>query len=263
MDRQDQHKRAFSQAFPRMYQPRYGGQHAQPVKRILPDPVSSTSICQQESDQENEEPLGSNTAASFNEAPGTQIHHQPTVDLQYANAATCSHASFYYELYSNGSAPAPALEHDVRGSPLPLLCDQQPRFPLRYDSLSTPQVVRGQSMFGPSPYVRSDLSSSSGSIVGPHAQSGNELSPMSDAFTAVGPLTPGALKFGDLTLNSKGHSLSSSSVRYEGQGGHAAVSVVPVISFARYVCFRLVATLSLIIFRKLPRDQTKRGRHIV
>jgi len=233
MDRQEQRKRAFSQAFQRINQPKHGDQHAKPAKRILSYSLGATSLRHQDFDQENEAPLDLDSTTAFDEAPGTQIRHPAPVDLEYADPSLYNHASLQYELYGNG--PGPEVEYEPESSPPPLLRERQPRYPARHDSLPTPPVVRGQSMFGPSPYVRPDLDSSLGDIIDSYAQPGLELSPMSDASTAVGPLTPSALNFGDLTLNSQGYSIPSSPLRHGNQSGRATVRVVPVASFARYV----------------------------
>lgn len=230
MDRQEQRKRAFSQAFQRMNQPRHSDQNAQPAKRILSYPLDATGLHHQDLDQENEAPLDLDSTAAFDEAPGTQIRHPASVDFQYADPTLYNYVSLQYELY--GHRPGPEVKYEPGSSPPPLLREQQPRFPARHDSLPTPPVVRGQSMFGPSPYVRPDLDSSLGDIINSYVQPGLELSPMSDASTVVGALTPSALNFGDLTLNSQGYSIP---LRHGNQGGRATVRVVPVAYFAKYV----------------------------
>lgn len=226
MDHQDQRKRAFSQAFQRMNQLRQGDHNTKPAKRILSYPLGATDLRHQECDQENEAPLDLDTTAAFDEMPGTQIRHPLPVNLQYADPTLYDYASLQNELYANG--PGPELNYESGSSPPPLLRDRKPMFPVRHDSLPTPPIVRGQSMFGPSPYVRPDLVESYG-------YSGTELSPMSDTSTAVGPVTPSALNFDYLTLNSQGHPLTSSPIRYGRRGGRTTVRVVPVFSFVRYV----------------------------
>lgn len=233
MDRQEQRKRAFSQAFQRINQPRHSDQNAQPAKRILSYPLGATAPHHQDFDQENEAPLDLDSTAAFDEAPGTQIRHPAPVDLQYGDPAHYNYASLQYELYGNG--PGPDVEYESGSSPPPLWRDRQPVFPARHDSLPTPPVVRGQSMFGPSPYVRPDLDTSLGDTIDSYAQPVTKQSPMSDASTAVDPLTPSALNFGELTLSSQGYSIPSSPLRHGNQGGRATVRVVPVASFARYV----------------------------
>ncbi|KAF3052143.1 hypothetical protein E8E11_011421 [Didymella keratinophila] len=232
MDRQEQRKRAFSQAFQRINQPKHSDQNAQPAKRILSYPLGVTTLQHQGSDQENEAPLDLDSAAAFDEAPGIQIRYPASVDSQYADPSLFNHASLQYELYGDG--PGPEVEYEPGSSPPPLLRERQSSFPAWHDSLPTPPVVRGQSMFGPSPYVRPDLDSSLGDIIDSYAQPGPELSPMSDASTAVDPLTPSALNFGDLTLSSQGYSIPSSPLLHGNQGGRATVRVVPVAPFARH-----------------------------
>jgi hypothetical protein len=232
-DRQDQRKRAFSQAFQRMNQPRPNDQNAQPAKRILSHPLGCAGLHHQEFDQENETPLDLDSTAAFDEIPSTQVRHPPSMDLQYANPALHNYASLRYELYGNG--PGPEIEYEPRGSQPRLLSDRQPKFPARHGSLPTPAIVRGQSMFGPSPYVRPDLNPSLSDAIDLYAQPVTELSPMSDTSNTVGPLTPSALNFGDLTLNSQGYSLPSSPLRHGDQGNRATARVVLVSSLTRYV----------------------------
>ena len=232
MDRQEQRKRAFSQAFQRMNQPRHSDQNAQPAKRILSYPLGATGLHHQDFDQENEAPLDLDSTAAFDEIPGTQIRRPAPVDLQYADPSLYNYASLQYELYGNG--PGPEVEYEPGSSTPPLFRERQPKFSARLDSLPTPPVIRGQSMLGPSPYVRPELDSSLGDIIDSYAQPGPELSPMSDASTAVGPLTPSALHFGDLTLNSEGYSIPSSPHRHGNRDSSATIKVVPVASFARY-----------------------------
>ena len=229
MDRQDQRKRAFSQAFQRMNQPR-PGDNSQPAKRILSYPLVSTCLHHQGLDQKTEVPLGLDCVPAFNQIPRTQIRRPPPVDLLYADPAHYNYASLQYELYGNGSGPE--LKADTGRTPPPVVRNQ--RFGdslLRESPLSTPPIVRGQSMFGLSPSVRPEPSPSLGNIVDSYAQS--KGSSVSDTTTAVGPLTPGALKFGDLSLDSQGHSLPPSPLQTGGQGNYGRVRVVPISSFAR------------------------------
>lgn len=217
-----------------MNQPRHSDQNVKPAKRILSYPLSSTDFYHQGFDQENEAPLDLDSTDAFHKFSGTQIRHPPPVDLQYANPVLYNYESLQYELYGNG--PGPELEHDAGGDPPLLVRNRQPVFPTRHDSLPslpTPAVVRGQSMFGPSPYVRLDLDSPLNDIVDSYAQPGAEDTPMSDATTTIGPLTPSALNFGDLSLNSQGYSFPSSPLRHGAQCGRATARVVPVSSFAR------------------------------
>lgn len=227
MNRREQRKRAFSQAFQRINQPRHSDHSFQLAKRILSYPLDATGLYQ-DYDQENEAPLDLDSAAAFDEAPGTQMRHPAPVGLQCAGPALCNYASLQYELY--GSAPGPEVEYESGSSQPPLLREREPLLPAQHNSLPTPSAVRGQCMFGPSPYVRPDL----GPSLGSYAQSGTDLFPMSDASTAVGPPTPSALNFGDLSLNSEGHSIPSSPLRYGSHGGRATVRVVTISSFARY-----------------------------
>lgn len=234
MDGQEQRKRAFSQAFQRMNQPRHSDQNAQPAKRILPYPLGTPGIHYQDFDQENEAPLDLDSTVAFEETPGTQVRYPAPVDLQCADPSLYNYASLQYELYGNG--PGPEVEYELGSRPSPLFRERQPKFPARLDSLPTPPVVRGQPMFGSSPYVRPELDSLLGDTIDSYARPGPELSPMSDASTAVGPLTPSALHFGDLTLNSEGYSIPSSPHRHGDLDSRATVRIMPVASFARYAC---------------------------
>ncbi|KAF1931822.1 uncharacterized protein M421DRAFT_321363 [Didymella exigua CBS 183.55] len=231
MDRQDQRKRAFSQAFQRANQPRHSDQNAQPTKRILSYPLGVAGLHKQEFDQENEVPLDLDSTAAFDEIPETQIRHLAPVDLQSAHPALHNYASLQYKLYSNG--PGLELGYELGSSP-PVLRDPQPKFSIRHDSLPTPPIVRGQSMFGPSPCIRTGLSSSLEDIANSFAQPETKLSSMSNASAAICPMTPSALNFGDLTLHSQGRSLPSSPHRYGSQGGRTTTRVMPVSFFAKH-----------------------------
>ncbi|KAF3033384.1 hypothetical protein E8E12_005097 [Didymella heteroderae] len=220
------------QAFQRMNQPRHRDQHAQPSKRVLSYPLGATSLRHQGLNQENETPLDLVSAAVFAEVSNTRIRHPAPVGLQYADPALYDYASLQYALSRND--PGPEVEYELGSSPPPLFHDRQPKFSARHDSLPTPPIVRGRPMFSPSPYVRPDLNPSLSDIINSHVQPGIGLSPMSDASTAVGPLTPSALNFGDLTLNGQGYLIPSSPLRHVNQGGRATVRAVPISSFAKH-----------------------------
>lgn len=235
MDRQDQRKRAFSQAFQHLNQPRPSDYSTQPAKRILYYPPSTAGLNQQNCDHGigDGDPRYLDWTATFDATPETQIRHPRQVDLQCIDPAFHNHPSLQDELC--GNRPRSELNYEPGSCPPPLLRDRQSILSARYDSLPTPLVVRGLSMFGPSPYVRPDLNSTLGRNHSSHVQPGDELSPISAASTEVGLLTPSALNFGDLNLNSQGHSFPSSPFQYGNQGGRTTVRIVPVISFARYV----------------------------
>lgn len=243
MDPQDQRKRAFSQAFQKLNQSRLSDNDSQAAKRVFSYPLGPTALYHQDCNQENETPLDLDYSVAFKQIPGTQIRHPPPVDLQYANPILYNYASLQYALYGNG--PGPELE-SVDGTMQRPAAPKRPyQGPVLHEAaLPTPQYVRGQSMFGPSPYIRPDSSSSLGNMIDSYAQSRpgpfiyeDECSPMSNATTAVGPLTPSALDFGDLSLNSPGYSLPTSSLRDDEHGSRTTVRVVPTSRFAKYVIF--------------------------
>ena len=133
----------------------------------------------------------------------------------------------------------------------------------RKSSLPTPKFVHGKSSFGSSPCIKLDFSSRTSAIVDSYDQYepgpaiyGDSRSPMSDATTAVGPMTPSALKFGDLTFNSQGYSLPSSPIRGDGQKNRTTVRVVPTSSFTRYASQAPIAFQLLISSQSLPRDKS-------
>lgn len=233
MDREEQRKRAFSQAFQHMNQPRYSDLNAPPAKRVHSHPLGATALHLPEFGHENEAPLDWDSRAAFDNAPSTRIRHTAPVDLQYFNPAHYNHASLQCELY--GNSPGPEVECEPGSSPPPLKRDRRLTSPARHHSLPTTPIVRGQSMFAPSPYIRPDLVISLGDVIGSYAQPVTEPSPMSDVSTVVDPLTPSALNFGELTLKSEGYSIPSSPLWHGNQGGRATVRLMPVGSFARCV----------------------------
>lgn len=228
MDHQDQRKRAFSQAFHQLNQYSLGDNNFQVAKRVSSQPLLSTALYHHNSDQENETPLDLDYNEAFEQIPGTQIRHPPPVYLQYANPALYNYASLQYQLY--GSGPGPQLKSDA-GSLPPLAPKRHFNDPILCTAVPTPEIVRGHSMFGPSPYVRPDFNSALRDIIDSYAASRD--SSMSDATTAVGPLTPSALHFGDLSLSSQANSVPSSPFRDDGLNNRAIARIVPVASFTR------------------------------
>lgn len=237
MNCHDQHKRAFSQAFPPMNQPRFIDGYTQSAKRILSYQRNTSDHYLPEFEQENDVPLDLDCAPAFDEAPGTQVRHPVSVDSRHVDY---NHASLHYELYSNGSGSR--IQANPEGLSPALLQNEQPRDRSQSEApLLTPLIVSGQSMLGPSPYIRPDISSPLNNCVHPCLQNASAYndysdgdSPMSDATTAVGPLTPSALNFGSLSLNNQGHSISSFSVRVSIHGNRATVTVMPTSCFAEY-----------------------------
>ncbi|KAJ4317312.1 hypothetical protein N0V94_004997 [Neodidymelliopsis sp. IMI 364377] len=238
MDRQEQRKRAFSQAFQRLNQTRLDDSSVQAAKRVLSYSNGFTVPFNHDADQENQTPTDVNSDIAFDQIPSTVLHHPPPSDLQYLNPRLYNYASLQYELYGNG--PGPELK-DVANAPSPP-APRKREFDgpvLREADLPTPLFVRGQSMFGPSPYVRPDSASRLDDIPRFHVQSENgpstyqnTSSPMSDVSTTVGPVTPSALNFGDLSLESQGYSLPSSPLRDIGYGNRATVKIMPTSAFA-------------------------------
>ncbi|KAH6643552.1 hypothetical protein C7974DRAFT_671 [Boeremia exigua] len=238
MDYQDQRKRAFSQAFQLANQPRFSDSRSQPAKRILTYPLHSMGLCYQNTDKENDGPLDLDYDSTVDEAPGTQVRHPPPINLRRTRPVLYNTASLQYELYGDGPGPEAGTSYDpnsvVRNAGLrdSDVCKSP---------LSTPSIVRGKSMFGPSPYLRPNLSLSLGSSADSCSQTAfisgvleNAGPPMSDATTAVNPLTPSTLKFGDLSLNSEGYSFMSSPLRQSVQGNRATVSMVSTCSFSKF-----------------------------
>ncbi|KAF9696486.1 hypothetical protein EKO04_005627 [Ascochyta lentis] len=222
-----------------MNQLKHDESHGQAAKRVSTDPFGSADSYLRDSHEENEVPLDLDYSPGVEPIPGTQIHHPPPAGLQYTNPALYNYASLQFELYGNG--PGPQLKSGVGGIPSSAAPKRQFEGPVLHEAaLPTPQIVRGKSMFGPSPYTRPDHSSLLHEMLDSYAQPGpgpaiydDGDSPMSDATRAVGPMTPGALNFGDLSLNSKGYSLPSSPLQDGNHGNRATVRVVPTSSFAR------------------------------
>lgn len=229
MNRQDARKRAFSQAFQRKNQLKFGDSLSQPAKRFLSYPCGSTDFYQQEFDQENRLPFDQDCTAASDSTPRTQIRRPKLSDSQYAQPAHHTDAPLQDELCSIRPGRESKAGDDVL--PPPVLRKRQHESPLLCISDLTPTVVRGQSMFGPSPYVRPDFSSSTSTIAG--AYSCSEDSPMSDAVTAVALLTPSALGFGGLSLNNHDYSSPSSPLRDGEEGNRATVRIVSTASLKR------------------------------
>ncbi|KAJ4338486.1 hypothetical protein N0V95_008056 [Ascochyta clinopodiicola] len=236
MDRRVKRKRAFSQAFQLINQAMHEEDNDQTAKRVFSYPLGSAVSHLQDPHGENEVPLDLDYKSILEPIPGTQIRHPPPAGLQYANPALYSYASLQFELYGND--PGPKLKSSTGVMPSYVAPKQQFEGPvLREAALPTPRFVRGKSMFGPSPYIRPDHDFSVDDMLESYAQPvpaiyGDADSPMSDATTAVGPLTPVALNFGDLSLNSQGNSVPSSPLRDSEQGNRATVRVLPTSSFA-------------------------------
>lgn len=268
MDPRDQRKRAFSQAFQRVNQPRLSGNDDQAAKRTLSHSLGSTGLhCQKPNQKDNLLPEPDCTLA-FEQIPDTQIRYPLPAVSQHDKPALYTYASLQYELRGNESERDPNF--DAKEIPPPIMRNQCYEYPaIREAALSTPEFVRGKSMFGPSPYIRPDSSSPLGNAVNPYAQFEiepasyrGEDSPMSDATTAVGPLTPSALNFGDLSLGSGGQSLAPSPLRHDSTSTRATVRVVPTSSFGRYVlCTQLQSLLTR--SQPFPGDQFERRRHLV
>jgi hypothetical protein len=247
-----------------MSQQRLSDNQIQPAKRVPSYPLVCISLRHPEPDQENELPLDVDLdrSVSFNQIPRTQVCHPPPVDVRYVNPALYNYASLQYELYGNG--PRPKLEPGAGPMQRPVVHNRKfEELVLRKSSLLTPEFVHGKSLFGPSLHIKADFSSRTSAIVDSYAQyePGPAIyedgsSPMSDATTAVGPMTPSALNFGDLTLDSQGYSLPSSPIRSNGQNNRATVRIVPTSLFARYALQAPIAFQSLTRPQSLPRYQS-------
>ena len=96
MDHQDRRKRAFSQAFQRLSQPRHLDSSLQPAKRISSHSSGSTDVYQQAPlpDQIRTPDVGP--------APGTQVRHPQPSNLQHADSIHYDDASLRYKLYVGG-----------------------------------------------------------------------------------------------------------------------------------------------------------------
>lgn len=222
MDVQAQRKRAFSQAFQLINQTRLVNNHLQPAKRVSHHPLDSN--------QENEAP--STRISTLEQTPGTQVRHPKPDGLGYTKNTPYSYALLRYELFGIEVGPESSLTTDVDLPPV--LRGGHFDTPELPDSLSTPQIVRGQSMFGPSPYVRPDVSLSIGDKASEQTQSRDFL--MTDA--PVDLLTPSALGFDNLSLNSHESSMNASPIRREDQYCRTRVRIVPISSMKMYVILR-------------------------
>ena len=96
MDHQDRRKRAFSQAFQRLSQPRHLDSSLQPAKRISSHSSGSTDVYQQAPlpDQIRTPDIGP--------APGTQVRHPQPSNVQQADSIHYNDASLRYKLYVGG-----------------------------------------------------------------------------------------------------------------------------------------------------------------
>ena len=246
MDRQDQRKRAFSQAFQRMNQPRVDDGHSQATKRTLSYPLSSTTPYPHKSNQENEFMLNLDCGLVLGAIPGTQVRHNPSAELQQPNPRLCIYTSLQCRLNGTGVISPPIVRNRNFEGSLPY----EPALP-------TPQFVQGKSMLSPSPCIRPDFESSSDDTVDAYASCfrsdrvrviyENGRSSMTDATTTIDPLTPNTLKFGDLSLNSQSYSLRSSPMRDVVHGHRATVKTVPTSSFARYSLYTYHSMQTLIM----------------
>ncbi|KAJ4992273.1 BTB/POZ domain-containing protein [Stagonosporopsis vannaccii] len=193
MDRHDQRKRTFSETFQLANLPRLGNNHAQSAKRISSCPLNSTDLWHQGFDRENEIPLNLNGVSAFDDFAGTQIRHPASVDPRYADPLLYSHESMHYERYTKG--PGPEIQSDTEQCPPPVLRDR------RLGDVSQSTQV-------------------------------NADSPISNATTEIGPLSPSGLNFGDLSLNSRDYSVPSSPNQIDIHGHRTTVTAVPTSSFA-------------------------------
>jgi hypothetical protein len=99
MDHQDRCKRAFSQAFQRLSQPRLLDSSSQPVKRISSYPRDSTGHYQRDFDQENAPLPDQIRTPDMDPVPGTQVRHpQPS----NADSSHYINAPLRYALYIVG-----------------------------------------------------------------------------------------------------------------------------------------------------------------
>jgi hypothetical protein len=100
MDHQDGRKRAFSQAFQRLSQPRLLNSSSQPVKRISSYPRGSTGLYQRDFGQENASLPDQIRTPDMDPVPGTQVRHaQPS----NADSSHYISAPLRYALYVVGS----------------------------------------------------------------------------------------------------------------------------------------------------------------
>lgn len=265
MDRQDQRKRTFSQTFHLVNQARLGDNHVQPAKRNMSYALNSTGLYHLGSDPGDDSSLDRKCVSALDEVPGTQIRHQVPVDLQYTDPSLYGHASLQYNLYSN--EPGPDMRNNTELVARPVVSNYCLEDMSQYESPPpTPAFVRGHSMFDPSHYVRRDDNSPLSSIVNSYFRSMNVSaihissdSPMSDATTAIAPLTPSALNFADLSLNSQAYSVPSSSpLRISVRDNRTTVTVVPTSSLAKYAlrCSTENATHKFTGFRQKSTQMT-------
>lgn len=227
MSLQDRRKRAFSQAFLRINQNRLGSNQPQPAKRVSYHPPDN---------QENEAPPA--FACTLEQTPGTQVRHQKPDKLQYAGPGIHTYAAVQYDLFSEDSKPEAGSNTDAL--PPPVVRRGHLGIPVSLDSPSTPAFVVGKSMFGPSPYVRSDVSPFKQAKAAVQTQPEEYL----ESDTPADPLTPNTLGFGDLSLNSHDCSRSTSPLRNEDQFYRTTVRKVMKSSFKRYAATALLPTIA-------------------
>lgn len=272
MDRQDQRKRAFSQAFQRMNQPRIDDSLSQAAKRTLSYPLGSTTPYPSDINQENEAMLNLDCGLALEAIPGTQIRHNPPANLQQLNPGTYNCASFRYQLYD--TILEQELRHGTRVMPPPMMHSQSFEGPVHYKpAFPSTQFVPGKPTLSLSPHTRPDSSSSSDDTVGacdscPQSGCGsaiyeNESFSMTYSTTAIDALTPSALNFGGLSLDGQGYSLHSYPVRDVHYSHRATVRIVPASSFARYKFYTCNSTKSLIKSQYVFDNQSQRGYHLV
>ena len=102
MDNQDRRKRAFSQAFQRLSQPRHLDSSIQPAKRISSYSCGSTDLSQRDFGQENALLPAQIRTPDVDSAPGTQVRHPQPSNLQCADSIHHNDDSLRYELYFGG-----------------------------------------------------------------------------------------------------------------------------------------------------------------
>jgi hypothetical protein len=102
MDHQDRRKRAFSQAFQRLSQPRLLDSSSQPTKRISSYPCGSTGLYQRDFGQENAPLPEQIRTPDVDPVPRTQVRHPQPSNVQYADSSHYINAPLRYALYVVG-----------------------------------------------------------------------------------------------------------------------------------------------------------------
>lgn len=215
---QDRRKRAFSQAFHRHHHSMLSESSSQKTKRVSSNTYTSLNPYQQDLDQENA-PLPNQIRTPASESvPGTQIRYPQAGHVQHADLAFHANAPLLCEQHLSEIGP----ERSQIPEKAPHLLSRNQYFESLegFENDLSPAVVRGQSIFGPSPVVEVD----SQLLFGTNS---------SDLTTTVSSPSPSALGFDELSLNSPSSPIPPTVHQCEDEYSRTTVKIMSASFFAR------------------------------